>query len=72
MSSGRYHVPEPDWEGDTEPPPPEAEAYKRISWMADNQKEAEDLDYLVKAYKTISTERRVLLVAIAREFRETP
>jgi hypothetical protein len=72
VNSGRYHVPEPDWEGDTEPPPPEAQAYQRVSWMADTEQEALDLDYLIKAYKTMSNERRVLLMGVAREFRETP
>ncbi len=74
--SGRYHVPQPEWIDDdaieTEPPPPEAAAYKRISWAADDEREAAEMDYLIKAYKRMSTERRVILIEAVKSWDSFP
>jgi hypothetical protein len=72
MSSGRYHLSDPNWEGDTEPPPPEAKAYERVSWAAADEDEALALDYLIKAYKRMPTENRVLMLELVKRLDTLP
>jgi hypothetical protein len=74
VSSARYHFRDPDSgiECDTEPPPPEAEAYRRVSWMASTTAEALELDYLIKAYKRMTAENRVRLLVEAKKLDTLP
>lgn len=60
-----------DWddsETPTQPPAPEATAAHRISWMAANEAEARQLDEIVKAWLGMTTDQRVIVSAICREF----
>jgi hypothetical protein len=68
MTTGRYSFKDPDSgiECDTEPPPPEAEAYRRVSWMVPSSTVAIELDYIIKAYMRATVENRVKMMAAVK------
>jgi len=52
----------------TTPPVAEAPALALAQWLAESDDEAQEMEEVVRAYSNMSTECRVLLRAICREF----
>lgn len=59
-----------DWgdEFPTSPPAPSASAIALGQWLAEGDSDAKEMEDLVRAYEAMTTEQRVILMAICREF----